>query len=113
VKDHWIWATRTTDFAFTSRWCSIAYRNRNDVGAPVQSQFIDQLDDTERGIGFGLVRTVYLLIGAVGSSVIGIVVTQTSWAVGFNLLASLLGLCLALVSIRTFLTQSLSTKVGE
>lgn len=33
-------------------------------GAPVQSQFLDQLGDTERGVGFGFVRTVYLLVGA-------------------------------------------------
>lgn len=72
-------------------------------GAPVQSQLMDQLGDAERGIGFGLVRTVYLLIGAIGSSVVGIVVTHTGWAIGFSLLASLLGLCLLLILVQIYM----------
>ena len=63
-------------------------------GAPVQSQFMDQLGDTERGVGFGLVRTIYVLFGSLGSVVIGVIITQTNYTIAFSLLASLLGICL-------------------
>lgn len=63
-------------------------------GAPVQSQFMDQLGDTERGVGFGLVRTIYVLFGSLGSVVVGVIITQTNYTIAFSLLASLLGICL-------------------
>ena len=63
-------------------------------GAPVQSRFMDALRETERGIGFGLVRTLYLLVGALGGYVVGNLVTEAGWVVAFGTLALLLGLCL-------------------
>ncbi|MFW5963628.1 MAG: MFS transporter, partial [Natronomonas sp.] len=59
-------------------------------GAPVQSRFIDNLGETERAAGFGLVRTVYMLLGALGSVVVGGLADFTSWTVAFGLLVVLL-----------------------
>ena len=55
---------------------------------------MDALKETERGVGFGLVRTLYLLVGALGGYVVGNLVTEAGWVVAFGTLALLLGLCL-------------------
>ncbi|WP_178916417.1 MFS transporter [Natronomonas gomsonensis] len=59
-------------------------------GAPVQSRFIDNLGETERAAGFGLVRTVYMLLGALGSVVVGGLADVTGWTVAFGLLVAIL-----------------------
>lgn len=56
-------------------------------GAPIQSRFIDLLSAEERGAGFGLVRTVYMLLGATGSVVVGVLSDVAGWNVAFGLLA--------------------------
>ncbi|QHS17430.1 MFS transporter [haloarchaeon 3A1-DGR] len=55
-------------------------------GAPVQSRFMDLLGDAERGAGFGLVRTVYMVLGASGSVIVGTVSDVAGWTVAFGLL---------------------------
>lgn len=59
-------------------------------GAPVQSRFMDQFDDAERTVAFGLVRTVYMTIGSLGSVVVGVLSDQFGWTVAFGLLAILM-----------------------
>ncbi|OYR56760.1 MFS transporter [Halorubrum halodurans] len=61
-------------------------------GAPLQSRFMDLLSDAERGAGFGLVRTVYMVVGASGSVVVGTVSDLAGWAVAFGLLAAVMAL---------------------
>lgn len=56
-------------------------------GAPLQSRFIDALSADERGAGFGLVRTVYMLLGATGSVVVGVLADVAGWAAAMGLLA--------------------------
>jgi MFS family permease len=58
---------------------------------PLQSRAVDALSAAERGTGFGLVRTVYLLGGALGTTVVGSVADVAGWTAGFGLLAALLG----------------------
>lgn len=62
--------------------------------APVQSRLVDALDGTERGVGFGLARTAYLLVGALGSYAVGTLITVAGWATAFGTLAGLLLACL-------------------
>ncbi|MFB6236332.1 MAG: MFS transporter [Halopenitus sp.] len=64
-------------------------------GAPVQSRFMDLLSAEERGAGFGLVRTAYMVLGATGSVVIGTLSEVVSWPAAFGLLAGIMaiGLC--------------------
>ena len=64
-------------------------------GAPLQSRFMDLLSDAERGAGFGLVRTAYMVVGASGSVVVGAVSDATGWAPAFGLLAGVMALGLA------------------
>ncbi len=79
-------------------------------GAPVQSRFMDQLADTERGVGFGLVRTIYLLIGALGGYVVGVLITEYGWIIAFSMLVVLLSTCLILLTAST-LVRVLPTEV--
>jgi MFS family permease len=69
-------------------------------GAALMPKFMDHLDDHERNSGFGLVRTVYMMLGAAGSVVTGFVADLLGWDVAFLGLAVLLvGMLAALVRI--------------
>jgi MFS family permease len=59
-------------------------------GAPLQSRYIDKLSIEERGAGFGLVRTVYMLLGATGSVVVGVLADAVGWTAAFGLLAGVM-----------------------
>lgn len=59
-------------------------------GAPLQSRFIDNLGAEEQGAGFGLVRTVYMLLGATGSVAVGALSDVAGWGVAFGLLAAVM-----------------------
>jgi MFS family permease len=60
--------------------------------APLQDRFIVRLSDAERNTGFGLVRTVYMLLGALGSVVTGALVDLAGWGVAYGALAALLAI---------------------
>ncbi len=62
-------------------------------GAALMPKFMDHLDDHERNSGFGLVRTVYMMLGAGGSVVTGFMADLLGWGVAF------LGLALLLVGM--------------
>ncbi|WP_251342196.1 MFS transporter [Haloplanus halophilus] len=66
-------------------------------GPPVQSRAVDALADAERGVGFGLFRTGYILLGALGPLVVGSTADAAGWAVAVGLLAGLLGLTAAVL----------------
>jgi MFS family permease len=59
-------------------------------GAALMPKFMDHLDDHERSAGFGLVRTVYMVLGASGSVVTGFVADVFGWGVAFVVLVLLL-----------------------
>ncbi|ELY55445.1 major facilitator superfamily MFS_1 [Natronococcus amylolyticus DSM 10524] len=63
----------------------------------VQSRILDELSETNRGTGFGLFRTTYLLIGAAGTTVVGITADTAGWAAAAGLLAALLAAVLGFV----------------
>jgi predicted MFS family arabinose efflux permease len=67
-------------------------------GAPLQSRFMDLLSDAERGAGFGLVRTAYMVLGAAGSVVVGTVADAAGWTVAFGLLAGVMALGLTVLA---------------
>lgn len=66
-------------------------------GAPVQTRFLDVLSAEERATGFGLVRTVYVLLGALGSVVIGGLADLAGWTVAFGAIVAVLAFECALV----------------
>lgn len=68
-------------------------------GAPLQSRLMDNLSAAEQGTGFGLVRMMYMSLGAAGSLITGIVVDLAGWGVAFALLAGCMALGSAMLAI--------------
>ena len=60
----------------------------------VQARVMDQLSDDERGFGFGLVRTVYMLLAASGSVVVGSLADAGGWVPAYGVVVLLLVGCL-------------------
>lgn len=70
-------------------------------GTPVlQSRLLDGLVDGDRGTGFGLFRTIYMLLGASGTVIVGITADFAGWAEAFGLLAGLLGVIFLVVIVE-------------
>jgi len=71
----------------------------------IDPRFIDALGDAERGAGFGLIRTVYTVIGSAGSVGVGLVADLLGWGASFAVIAGMSGLA--------FLVISANALVGE
>lgn len=71
--------------------------------AVVDPRFIDSLAEAERGAGFGLVRTVYLIVGSAGSLGVGVFADVFGWAVAFLILSALLGVAFLTLSVNWLL----------
>jgi len=69
-------------------------------GAALMPKFMDHLGDEERSAGFGLVRTVYMVLGAGGSAATGLMADLLGWGAAFVglvlLLTGMLGVLLYL-----------------
>ncbi|TKX77356.1 MFS transporter, partial [Halorubrum sp. SD626R] len=63
----------------------------------IDPRFMDALSDTERGAGFGLVRTVYTVVGSTGSFGVGLAADLFGWGVSFALLSGLYVVALAVL----------------
>lgn len=59
-------------------------------GAALFARFMDVLSEEERGAGFGLVRSVAGIFGALGPAVTGIVADNFGWGIAFGVLTTLL-----------------------
>ncbi|WP_440766678.1 MFS transporter [Natronorubrum sp. DTA7] len=59
-------------------------------GAALLPRFMDVLSETERGAGFGLIRTVYGFVGALGSVATGLLADLFGWGFAFGVLGGLL-----------------------
>ncbi|MFC4436193.1 MULTISPECIES: MFS transporter [Natrialbaceae] len=73
-------------------------------GAALLPRFMDVLSDAERGAGFGLIRTVYGFIGALGSVVTGALADVFGWGVAFTVLAGLLALVFCALVVNGLLS---------
>jgi MFS family permease len=62
-------------------------------GAALLPKFMDHLGDDERSVGFGLIRSAYMVLGAAGSVVTGAAADLLGWGPAFLGLAVLLGGC--------------------
>jgi MFS family permease len=70
-------------------------------GAALLPRFVDNLSATERGAGFGLVRTSYMMLSATGSVVVGTVADTAGWGIAFGIFVAFLSaICIALVGNR-------------
>lgn len=72
-------------------------------GAAVFPRFMDRLSADEQSFGFGLFRTVYMIVAASGSVVVGFLADGFGWAVSFGFLALLLALVCVLLFVNTAL----------
>lgn len=71
--------------------------------AAVFPRFLDHLSEAEQSSGFGLIRTVYMVVAASGSVVVGVLADVFGWTTSFGLLIALLGVvCVLLLVNRTF-----------
>jgi YNFM family putative membrane transporter len=61
----------------------------------LNSRFMDYLGADERGTGFGLVRTIVLLVSSLGSGVTGTLAERVGWVAAYGLVATLLALLAA------------------
>ncbi len=66
----------------------------------VLSRFLYVLPDTDRSKGFGLVRTVYMLFGALGSLVTGTVAQTQGWMMAYGVVAGLLAFSVLLIVVN-------------
>ncbi|ELY48857.1 MFS transporter [Natronorubrum bangense] len=73
-------------------------------GAALLPRFMDVLSEAERGAGFGLIRSVYGFIGALGSVITGLLADLFGWGVAFGVLAALL----AVVFVALLINWALS-----
>ncbi|SMO66963.1 Sugar phosphate permease [Halorubrum cibi] len=64
----------------------------------IDPRFMDAMSEAERGAGFGLVRTVYTVIGSAGSVGVGLTADLFGWAVSFGVLAGLFGVAFLVIA---------------
>jgi predicted MFS family arabinose efflux permease len=74
-------------------------------GAPLQSRFMDLLSAAERSAGFGLVRTVYMTIGATGSVVVGATADLFGWTAAFGLLVGVMAVGLGAIAAGSLVAR--------
>jgi predicted MFS family arabinose efflux permease len=61
-------------------------------GPAVLPRFFEEMTADERSAGFGLVRTVYMIVASLGSVVMGFLADRFDWGISFGFLAVLLAL---------------------
>jgi MFS family permease len=76
-------------------------------GAALLPRFMDHLSAEERGAGFGLVRTAYMIVSATGSAVVGSVADLAGWGAAFSVFVVLLSTVVAALAINRTLKLGL------
>jgi MFS family permease len=71
-------------------------------GAPLQSRYFDCFEADERGAAFGLVRTTYMVLGASGSVVVGVLSDAVGWGGAYGLLVGVMAVALSLLAANHF-----------
>lgn len=59
-------------------------------GGVFQSRFMDLFTDEERGTAYGLVRTIYMFVGSLGSVVTGTLADTLGWGVAYGVVGGFL-----------------------
>lgn len=68
----------------------------------INSRFMDHLSSSERGTGFGLVRTIVLLLSSLGSGVTGTLADGVGWTAAFGFTAVLFAGLVGVILWRSF-----------
>ncbi|QAU11833.1 MFS transporter [Halorubrum sp. BOL3-1] len=69
----------------------------------IDPRFMDALGDAERGAGFGLIRTVYTVIGSAGSVGVGLVADLFGWGASFLVIAGMAGVAFLVIGVNALL----------
>jgi predicted MFS family arabinose efflux permease len=72
-------------------------------GAAVFPRFMDLLSADEQSFGFGVFRTVYMVVAASGPVVVGTLADVFGWAVSFGFLIAILALVVCLLLVNRLL----------
>ena len=72
----------------------------------VQARIMDHFGDAERGQGFGFIRTVYMLLGSLGSVVVGSLADAFGWIVAYGALVGVLSVVLVVLVTRRLSGQA-------
>lgn len=59
-------------------------------GGVLQARIMEEFDQNDRGAGFGLVRTGYILPGSIGSAITGVIADNAGWVPAYGLIVVLL-----------------------
>lgn len=70
------------------------------MAVTVEPRFVDQLSESEQSIGFGLVRTIYMVVSSLGSVAMGFLSDIFGWAVAFLILSGLLTIIFVTVIVN-------------
>ena len=73
----------------------------------VQARFMDALSEAERDVGFGLVRTAYMLLGATASVITGAAADHWGWLVAYGIVIGLLSLAVTALAVNRLLRTGL------
>lgn len=63
-------------------------------------RFLDAIGDEEKGSEFGLVRTIYVMVGSTGSIGVGLLADLYGWPASFSVLAALSSLVLLALAVN-------------
>lgn len=66
----------------------------------VEPRFMDHMTDEERGAGFGLVRTTYLMVASLGSVTVGFLADTFGWAISFGFLTGLQSMIVVALAVN-------------
>ena len=66
-------------------------------GGVLQSRFMSQFPETDRASGFGMARTVFVLLGSVGNAVTGVLASRVGWGAAYGVVVALLLVAAGLV----------------
>lgn len=69
-------------------------------GSALMPRFLREFSEEERNTGFGLVRTVYMIVASLGSVVVGLFADLFGWDVSFGFLAAALTVIFLTLSIN-------------
>jgi YNFM family putative membrane transporter len=69
----------------------------------LQSRFMDLFPDDERATGFGLARTVFVLLGAVGNAATGYLAQSWGWPVAIGVVVAVMLAAAGLVAVNRLL----------
>ena len=69
-------------------------------GGVFQSRFMDLFTDSQRGTAYGLVRTIYMFIGSLGSVITGTLADTMGWAVAYGVVGAFLGAAVVGITVN-------------